>query len=807
MPTTIEHLRTAGLNVQESTRTETTFSRNIPRADLKQRFALLRQETGDHLAFVSALNSLPTASASRDPEIGKALLPLCVLAHAKRQSSQNEKWMIALYLRTHDQSISFSGCEFLMGPHASIAAHPITKLLPGAEAYLSRSATHGPALQERQALIADRNEKIARILEKIPDAEKSRKDVLEGMRKNIEVAHKEIEALMDELADVKPEEVPECLNGIDVKACLSDKFLTRYAELSAGIESLIMKALLKDSPSHKVDLPMPVLLEDYSIAVEEAKLTTDDIVGIGSEDELLAEIINTHIDIRNMLLEMHAFAKDMEDEKALQGIIEKCVTKPFMHDPENARRHAMALANRGNVALKEAALRLFTCTYFAHSGMSYGLDDKTNIYPLMWVVDQYLKGTVPDEEDPYLTAMAASKEFGGEYVKFLSQIKKNIRDHNHARLVEDLRESIARGNQAKSYFKGVMPQFTLHYNEALDDVRRALKCQVANLEEIKDIASNASASDKIVTADLTAVASNSIRAFGVNLEDYIKGPELVQVMDVLYKFKLMQRHPEIFSGEQHNVLNRQGIILAGSFGAGKTHLAQAIATELGAKFEMFDCEKAEKQIKDIKEASHKGPIVFFIDEADSKMLNRNLEGLETEDRNRTNKLLTEIDDIRKRLPNVFLIAATNYPEKIDEGMNRPGRYDIRIYVEFPSAALRRIYIQQSVTKERLRLTLTAAQINMLVEESEGLMPLPVIRSVIATHKVKMAESRENGKGDGEIGFDEIQTALRLEKDAWAMDLEGKAAEEREALEGIKKSWRQSRSTGTATDTVDIGSGI
>lgn len=47
-----------------------------------------------------------------------------------------------------------------------------------------------------------------------------------------------------------------------------------------------------------------------------------------------------------------------------------------------------------------------------------------------------------------------------------------------------------------------------------------------------------------------------------------------------------------------------------------------------------------------------------------------------------NQLLTEMDGLEAR-KNVFVVAATNRPELIDQAMLRPGRLDRLLYVPLP----------------------------------------------------------------------------------------------------------------------------
>ena len=75
------------------------------------------------------------------------------------------------------------------------------------------------------------------------------------------------------------------------------------------------------------------------------------------------------------------------------------------------------------------------------------------------------------------------------------------------------------------------------------------------------------------------------------------------------------------------------------------------------------------------------PCVIFFDEVDALVPRRSSELHEASARV-VNTLLTEIDGLTMR-EGIWLIAATNRKEMIDEAMLRPGRLGTHIYVGLP----------------------------------------------------------------------------------------------------------------------------
>ena len=92
-----------------------------------------------------------------------------------------------------------------------------------------------------------------------------------------------------------------------------------------------------------------------------------------------------------------------------------------------------------------------------------------------------------------------------------------------------------------------------------------------------------------------------------------------------------------------------------------------------------ESERALRQV--FMRARSSVPCVIFFDELDALVPKRSSELHEASARV-VNTLLTELDGLNTR-EGIYLIAATNRPEMIDEAMLRPGRLETLLYVELP----------------------------------------------------------------------------------------------------------------------------
>lgn len=181
-------------------------------------------------------------------------------------------------------------------------------------------------------------------------------------------------------------------------------------------------------------------------------------------------------------------------------------------------------------------------------------------------------------------------------------------------------------------------------------------------------------------------ANSLVQTSDVTFDNVIGQDEIID--DVRFITKLIKNKD---LGEEIGAKIPKGILLSGEPGTGKTLIAKAIAGEADVPFlyvnsssliELFVGVGA-KRVRDVfKIAREKAPCVLFFDEIDSIGIKRDSNKGSSENEQTINALLQEMDGFSGR-DGVFIIAATNRADKLDEALTRAGRFDRQIVVNKP----------------------------------------------------------------------------------------------------------------------------
>jgi len=181
-----------------------------------------------------------------------------------------------------------------------------------------------------------------------------------------------------------------------------------------------------------------------------------------------------------------------------------------------------------------------------------------------------------------------------------------------------------------------------------------------------------------------------------------------QIEQIADAVELPYLYSELFA--EHRLPAPKGILLYGPPGCGKTLIAKAVANSLARKVASATGDEkgrsyfinikgpellnkyvgeTERQIRLVfqraREKSEEGwPVIVFFDEMDSMFRTRGTGVSSDMESTIVPQLLAEIDGV-EGLRNVIVIGATNREDLIDPAILRPGRLDVKIKIERPSA--------------------------------------------------------------------------------------------------------------------------
>lgn len=227
--------------------------------------------------------------------------------------------------------------------------------------------------------------------------------------------------------------------------------------------------------------------------------------------------------------------------------------------------------------------------------------------------------------------------------------------------------------------------------------------------------------------------------------------------------------PELY--KQYGLKPINGCLLYGPPGCGKTYIANALAEEAGRYFVEVRLSQISSPYQNLtnvnlknkfKEAEKNAPAIIFLDEIETLAPCReSLYGNTPETSERVTELLTLINNCKDK--NVFVICASNEPQKIDAAIRRSGRMDKKIYVGPPDDKTReeifKMNLAHRLTDENIDYKLIGSKtrnyissdISFLVDESAR-FALKDKKPISTEHILKAISSTKPSLTQSEIDY-------------------------------------------------------
>lgn len=220
------------------------------------------------------------------------------------------------------------------------------------------------------------------------------------------------------------------------------------------------------------------------------------------------------------------------------------------------------------------------------------------------------------------------------------------------------------------------------------------------------------------------------------------------------KDRLLAAGKEVVASSGKDAQPRNGILMIGKPGNGKTFIAEALAGELKLPFlsvaygdvaSKWINETTENVIKVFRDAVAQAPCLLFVDEIDSLIASRNGNSSGEESAKTTNAILTELVNIRRA--GVVVVAASNFVDRLDPAAIREGRFDFKIEITAPDSVARRHMIVS-----KCKIAISEETIETAVRRWDGFS--------VARISAVMEEANRMGQQSGLLTFQLLQSALR-----------------------------------------------
>lgn len=201
----------------------------------------------------------------------------------------------------------------------------------------------------------------------------------------------------------------------------------------------------------------------------------------------------------------------------------------------------------------------------------------------------------------------------------------------------------------------------------------------------------ASATIQKLAAGLYTVSNDELGVYfnlrQVVTDEWLDLPDAAtgRVLDGISKF---WRSRERYAA--HGLVYKRGVLLWGPPGSGKTVTVSLLARELIAMDGLVVfCEKPSlcaEGLRIIRAIEPRRPLIVVMEDVDETIL-----------RHGEHELLALLDG-EFAIDNVVYVATTNYPERLGARIvNRPSRFDERVFVDMPGEAARQAYLMKALS--------------------------------------------------------------------------------------------------------------
>ena len=229
-------------------------------------------------------------------------------------------------------------------------------------------------------------------------------------------------------------------------------------------------------------------------------------------------------------------------------------------------------------------------------------------------------------------------------------------------------------------------------------------------EIVKAVCTEAATQNSALTPEIwQKVIPEFVKQGGTEVEGGATWDTLALPGDLIEQLQLTSeslRHIEVL--KKQGFKPSRGMLLYGPPGTGKTQIARTLANESGLAFLAanpadlkagFLGQAGQKVRETFQRAREKSPCILFIDELDITAAQRGGPTANSLTDEMVGTMLTELDGVKANNQTIFLLAATNHREMVDNGILE--RFRDQIEIPYPDVYMRARIVEILLAKKPL----------------------------------------------------------------------------------------------------------
>ncbi len=579
---------------------------------------------------------------------------------------------------------------------------------------------------------------------------------LDGLEIKIVAATEQIKNLFNsaEFNDVIPGNCPDLVANLGVLVCPALEILRHTSALVVALDKILVAAVCPPENPVLHRLPIPLLRPDGTVDVFELQMTPE-VLQFPAQP--LTMWLEAAMRIRRALdgLRAHTRAVELDpaNRRQYEAALRPANISVFGSHPELLQQTVTRLMETatGNPAMERCLLNLFCTPVCVHSTGGERMHVPIADYPSNLPILQWMMPLLVSRDDVDTTNLDRAMQ-GCDYqlLSLINFCKDSIRSGNYAALAGRLTSEIDKAMGA-----GVLEvrkaAFVLLLDCLIknDEVRRTLKNLIPRVGDLRKMVANTRSLAPV--PQIQSALDRVTMGLTPNLEDYFGQNALKErVQRMISGFLHVAEDTTRLRGRKPCEVVKNGLLLPGPPGGGKTFFMDCLVNTLGLQCFTVSPEKTtapestaaglltQENLVDLLEKtiheagsyirSHNKPCILKLDEFEQFCLDRRQFKDHFE---QTNRALTLIEQLRTN-PRIFLLAATNHLDFVDEAMRRVGRFDVVRSIGLPDAESARQIIAGSIFPYP-EISLTPGQYDELADiAAKGqLIPLSIIQTLAA----------------------------------------------------------------------------